>query len=159
MKIFVRNLVHEILSPIQSWSLQPDVTTLEERLIDIITDAQLLRRTMRVQRACWSIRHLDTLSKGANSVYGEEVLFDDTNMKDIDQNEQGKEDMREHRDQRVVEFVVSPGLFKRGNRDGELFDVESCLKRPEVKCRGPSLLQPLNTEFQEQNNAAPNAMP
>ena len=34
-----------------------------------------------------------------------------------------------------VQIVVSPGLFKRGNTDGEQFESESCIGGTEVRRR------------------------
>ena len=33
----------------------------------------------------------------------------------------------------VVEIVVSPALFKRGNTDGEQYDIETCIERAKVR--------------------------
>ena len=39
---------------------------------------------------------------------------------------------------KVVEIVVSPALFKRGNTDGEQYDVETCIDRAKVRSLLPT---------------------
>lgn len=59
------------------------------------------------------------------------------NDKHGDEDSDGENVQTSHR--KIVEIVVSPGLFKRGNTDGERFDIESCVEPSEVKCKRPSI--------------------
>ena len=62
------------------------------------------------------------------------MLFDAAAMRDIDIDED--DDITGSRSRgRIVELVVSPGLYKRGNTNGQGFDTETCMERSEVKCR------------------------
>ena len=62
------------------------------------------------------------------------MIFDATAMRDINADDDDMEDSGGRR--AVVELIISPGIFKRRNAKGEYFDIESCLERSEVKCRG-----------------------
>lgn len=55
-------------------------------------------------------------------------------MIDKRENEESTASLNEKRPAKTVEIIISPGLFKRGNSNGDLFDVESCVKRVEVAC-------------------------
>lgn len=35
--------------------------------------------------------------------------------------------------ERLVEVVVTPALFKRGNTDGEQYDIETCIEPAKVR--------------------------
>ena len=97
----------------------------------ILLCAVSLSKTLRCQRACWSVRHVHGPSaKDITAVFFDEAVMDD---KHGDENSDGQEIPTV--DGKLVEIVVSPALFKRGNTDGERFEFESCLQRSEVKCR------------------------
>ncbi|MCJ1462385.1 hypothetical protein MMC07_000985 [Pseudocyphellaria aurata] len=73
--------------------------------------------------ASWSVRHIEpAASKIPDAGMALTIMDDDS------------DDDSTSRYQKLVEIVVSPGLFKRGNTDGERFDIESCLTRAAVRC-------------------------
>ena len=51
-----------------------------------------------------------------------------------DDDSDGDPDAPMARYRKIVEIVVSPAMFKRGNTDGERFEDESCVEPAEVKC-------------------------
>lgn len=108
----------------------------EVRLIfaAIIADALRLSQLMRCQRASWTVKHLTMRVQKPNTVtdeHGEEIRhmpepgpwelqFDRRTMID-----QGKD----YEDgEALVDLVLAPGLYKRGDKGGERFDIEeSCV--------------------------------
>ena len=63
------------------------------------------------------------------------VFWDKATMDDIHGDEDGDEEDAHIQERKIVEIFITPGLFKSGNSDGELFDVEMCVERSEVRCR------------------------
>lgn len=63
------------------------------------------------------------------------VVFDPNTMKD-DADEEGEYSNRSQQPQvKFVELFVCPGLFKRGDADGENFETETCIVPRLVLCR------------------------
>lgn len=85
--------------------------------------------TVRKQRAYWTVKYLPTA--GHNP-----TVFDPATMEDMDEDEDDEEEEEEERKgkQKVVKLFVFPGLYKRGNADGEHYNIESCVLRALVKC-------------------------
>lgn len=111
------NFILELVGPLapkgQSEQLASD---LEEVLVQAIK----LSQTLRCQRASWSVRHV--IHRASSN--DKPVHFDESVMV----NE--REDTSDEDDplyERLVEVVVSPALFKRGNTDGEQYDIETCI--------------------------------
>lgn len=103
---------------------------LEQELLGILLQAVRLSQTLRCQRASWSVRHVvDPKTQDPGS-----ISFDETFMDDKHGDDDSDTDARMHWYRKMVEIVVSPGLFKRGNTDGEGFEEESCVEPAEVKC-------------------------
>ena len=99
----------------------------------IIADALRQSQLMRCQRASWTVKHPTMRVQKPNIVtdeHGEKIRhmpepgpwklqFDPRTMID-----QGKD----YEDgEALVDLVLAPGLYKRGDKDGERFDVESCV--------------------------------
>ena len=129
MESHVTDCHRHIMSVIGPWVPQGERQMLEEELLEILLSAVSLSKTLRCQRACWSVRHVDVSSTRHSVVFFDEAIMDDKHG-DEDSDEQDISTISK----KVVEIVVSPGLFKRGNTDGERFEFESCLARSEVKC-------------------------
>ena len=92
----------------------------------ILVQAITFSQTLRCQRASWSVRHVVRRASSND----QPVYFD----KSIMVNERG--DASDDGDgpyRRLVEFVVSPALFKRGDTDGEQYDIETCLELAKVR--------------------------
>lgn len=118
-----------ILTVVRPLAPQDKMARLEEDLEGILLQAVKLSQTLRCQRASWSIRH--PMSPQAAS-HGSPVLLDPSVMEDKhgDDDSDGDEARPQYR--RIVEIIMTPALFKRGNTDGEQFDVEACVQRAQV---------------------------
>lgn len=129
------------MSLVDYWVAAEEFKALEDELEGILFQAVRLSQTLRCQRACWSVRYLGSGAHASSKpgLANGSVFFDGDSMHDIhgDEDSDG-EDVRTHY-RKIVEIVVSPGLFKRGNTDGERFDVESCIEPSEVKCKRPPI--------------------
>ena len=141
MEARVTECVRRIMSLVGHWVAAEDFKALEEDLEVILFQAVKFSQTLRCQRACWSVRHLGSATHGSsNTGYADgPVFFDGGTMNDKhgDEDSDGENVQTSYR--KIVEIVVSPGLFKRGNTDGERFDIESCVEPSEVKCKRPSI--------------------
>ena len=139
MESSVTDCANRIMSVIGHWILPEESRALGEGLEKILFQAVKLSQTLRCQRACWSVRHLGE-SIAADSAHVSAtapVFFNEVTMNDMHGGADSDDDMPQHKYRKLVEIVVTPGLFKRGNTDGERFDIESCVERSEVKCRLP----------------------
>jgi len=94
-----------------------DVQRIKESLKGIIQKAIDMALVLRKQRASWSIK------------FPPPTAFDTKTMEDSDEDE----DEGGVPSDRHVALFISPGLYKRGNADGEHYDIESCLVRSRVK--------------------------
>ena len=109
---------------------------LEDGLLAVLKQAVRLSRTLRCQRAYWSVRHPGAMGQRAQSgLPSDLVLFDEATMDDVDGNEDSDAEGTRIQYGKIIEIFVTPSLFKSGNSDGERFDVEACIERSEVKCR------------------------
>ena len=115
------------MKPIETWVLDEERRKLHDGLLPILGSALELSRSLRGQRACWSL-HLPLPG----------TLFNSQTMKDKDDDEDSDDDeMKQYGHttrQRVVEIAITPGLFKRGTSDGERYESETCIVRAEVRC-------------------------
>ena len=118
------------MSLIGQWVSEDDRKALEESLQAILFNAVSLSRTIRCQRASWSVRHIDGAAARDCQLLYDEVVMNDEEHREEDMS--GEEIVTSR--PKLVEIVASPGLFKRGNSDGELYEFESCLYRSEVRC-------------------------
>ena len=130
MESYLTTCCEHIMRLVGRWVGKHDRITLEEELQVILFSAVSLSRTLRCQRALWSVRQVGSPAPAEGKIlYDQQVMEDKHGEEDSDGEDiptaNGKE----------VEIVVSPGLFKRGNTDGERFEFESCIERAEVKCR------------------------
>ena len=139
MEARVTECGRRIMSLIGIWVAVEDRRMLEDELLVILLQAVKLSQTLRCQRACWSVRHPSSAVQGTLSAGDCLVFFDDGTMNDKHGDEDSDGENIQTSYKKIVEIVVSPALFKRGNTDGERFDVESCVEPSEVKCKRPSI--------------------
>jgi hypothetical protein len=112
--------------------------------------SQLLRR----QRACWSVcfphsRMVANIVAGQNQCAMNErtssrahidaCWYDPLTMEDTDEDGMEHEEDAFHHSRPVnvakqVQLLITPALFKRGNADGEKYDIQACLVKSIVKC-------------------------
>lgn len=136
MEGYVSDCSHQIMDLIGPWVGLDKRQKLEEELLGILLQAVKLSQTLRCQRASWSVRHVI----GANSqdpgltAPDMPTFFDEVVMNDKHGDDDSEDDSCTPRGRKIVEIVVSPGLFKRGNTDGERFEFESCVEPAEVRC-------------------------
>ena len=64
-----------------------------------------------------------------------DIVFDEAYMRDDDivDEDYGQDSGQKIR--KLVELVICPGLFKRGNADGGRYDTEPCILQQPVLCR------------------------
>ena len=132
MEGHVTDCAKDIMSLIGPWMSEDDCKALEmeKGLHAILLSAVGLSKTIRCQRASWSVRHIDGASaRDCQLLYDEAVMNDEGHRED---DRKGEEISTSG--PKLVEVVATPGLFKRGNSDGELFELESCMYKSEVKC-------------------------
>ena len=129
-----------IMSLVANWVMAEDRGKLEDGLRKILSYAVELSQTLRCQRAFWSIRQAGSLSsRTSNARYADSLLyFDEGTMDDKYAGEDSDGSSIPTPSRKIVEIVISPSLWKRGNTDGERFDAEFCVERSEVKCKRPS---------------------
>ena len=137
MEAYVTGCCARIMSLVGDWATTEDPKILEEDLLAIIFSALRLAQMLRCQRACWSIRHLGSAIPGSLQA-DRPIFFDSETMVDKHMDEDSEEDSPT-RYRKIVEVIVTPSLFKRGDTDGERFEVESCVEKTEVKCREASV--------------------
>jgi len=112
-----------ILEMISTWAKPTeDLQKIEANLKGIIQKAIDMALVLRKQRACWSIKFPPP-----------PAIFDDKIMEDIDGDDEGDGDEGEMVIDRGVALFIFPGLYKRGNADGEHYDIESCLVKTKVQ--------------------------
>ncbi len=101
--------------------------------MDAIALSQLLRR----QRACWYVRFPASTTRASEDMMLQgnrgsiPVFFDPTTMRDVNADYMDPE----YKHRKVLELLVSPGLFKRGDSDGDHFEEETCREPAEVTCK------------------------
>lgn len=125
-----REIAKDIMKVVEIWAPESELDRLYTGLIELTVRAIDISQVMRRQRALWTLRHpSDCLTKEEtdSAVLKSQGWFEDKADEDEEQSEQAIS--------RVVGLVVSPGLFKRGNADGERYDIESCIKTAEVSYR------------------------
>lgn len=128
-----------ILAVVRPLSPRDRRAQLEEDLDAILLQAVKLSQTLRCQRASWSIRH--PLPAQA-ALRGSPVFLNPSVMEDKNKDDDSDNDEAPRQYRKIVKIVMSPALFKRGNTDGEQFDVEACVQRAEVVC----ILPPIPTK-------------
>ena len=126
----------KILAVVRPLAPKDKRAQLEEDLEAILLQAVQLSQTLRCQRASWSIRHPVPPQAASR---GLPVLLNPLVMEDKHGDDDSDSDEKSPQYQRVVQIIMSPALFKRGNTDGEQFDVEACVQRAEVVSLPPAV--------------------
>jgi hypothetical protein len=127
---------HAIMQTVGLWAPSDTHQELGQNIFNILANAIQFSQLLRRQRACWYVRgptargRFDGDSTPQNS---SQVFFDRTFMRDDDVDECDDLEV-EGKARKSVELIICPGLFKRGNADGERFDTESCIVPQLVKC-------------------------
>ncbi|KAF2200938.1 hypothetical protein GQ43DRAFT_432074 [Delitschia confertaspora ATCC 74209] len=129
----------DVLSLVSVWAPSDRHKDLLDSLIGIFTEAILLSQLLRRQRALWYVRFP---RRAVQLIQGMEqpgpqghLMFDPDAMKDEWCEDEGQDSGFLRR--QYVEVVVGPGLWKRGNGDGEMYHVESCAVKASVLMRAP----------------------
>jgi len=105
-----------------------------EKLSDIFKEAIWLSQILRRQRPCWVVRFpiMPHTTPEYRAKHGAILTheYDPRTMKDrqFDDFQGNYDDLRK----KLVEFVVSPALYKRGTLGGDHFERESIVKKAEV---------------------------
>ncbi|KAL8706629.1 MAG: hypothetical protein Q9225_007930 [Loekoesia sp. 1 TL-2023] len=130
----IRNCMAQIFAAVVPFAPERRRAQLEHDLFGILHQAVELSQMLRCQRACWSVRHV---VPPPSSSFDIPLLLNEFTMEDIDGDMAGGDDLASTA-KKTVSIVVSPALFKRGNTDGEQFDVETCVVKAEVNARPPA---------------------
>ncbi|SLM35202.1 hypothetical protein LPUS_04304 [Lasallia pustulata] len=137
VQAYIKSCSRYILTPIAGWTVETNQQKLEDELLGILSGTLKLSQKLRCQRACWSVRHLGAAPRVSLPPQqpGPFMVLDARAMRDINGDEY--DDVPGRRDTlgRIVDLVIGPGLYKRGNTNGQGFDTETCMERSEVKCR------------------------
>ena len=124
------------MSFVGNWAAAENRKALEDDLLEILFGAVKFAQLLRRQRACWSVRYFGhVIQRSWKLKYSQNpMFFDEATMYDKDEDEDSDGKKVQLPFKRIVEIVVSLGLFKRGNTDGERFEYDSCMEKSEVKC-------------------------
>ncbi|KAM0420289.1 hypothetical protein ACHAPT_011950 [Fusarium lateritium] len=124
----VERLKRGIISPIlEAVGLHPNSNEgIVRQLDDILNDALALDQTMSQQVAKWEWEHLFERDCKGGMAFDEELM----------QRDEGESFSSKRRRKRAAKLVISPALVKRGNSDGENYDVETIGMRMVVSCKG-----------------------
>ena len=123
-----------IMNAIGDWIPASGKQEQENELSRILAEAVDLSKQLRCQRAYWSVRYPGSdigqgdSQRGASS-FDENIMVEKFTQDDNDDGVSSTE-----YEEKNIEVIVTPGLFKRGNTDGEQFEVEYCRQKAIVKC-------------------------
>jgi hypothetical protein len=104
-----------------------------ENLSEILQEAVELSQYIRRQRPCWSVRFPRMPIPTHEEIAQHKIMrqhYDTARMRDrqFDDRKASSDGLSEL----LVDFVLSPGLYKRGTLEGDQFDRESIVKKVEV---------------------------
>jgi len=104
-----------------------------EKLSDIFKEAVELSQFLRRQRPCWRVRFPRMPIPAKEEITENKIMrqhYDISKMLDrqFDYRKVSSDGLSEL----CVEFVLAPGLYKRGTLEGDHFDTESIVKKIEV---------------------------
>lgn len=118
--------VADVMDVASAWQKNPAAQrTVEGGLQAIFLRAVQFSRLIRRQRALWSVRF--PLGSCGGPLKFEPSFMKNHRIEDDDDDEGGKK-----LEQRFVEYIISPALFKRGTIDGEKYDSEAAIAVAEV---------------------------
>lgn len=107
---------------------------MNEDAMEIFKVARDFEIQLRMLKATHTIRMYKAISRTETSKYGFD--FADEDMDDCSPNRSGKTVERA----RSVDFIVRPGLYKRGNNSGANYETKTCLIKMGVVCNTAELL-------------------
>lgn len=121
--------VADVMDVAKAWQKNPaDQRKIEDGLQAIFLRAVQFSRLIRRQRALWSVRFpLGPYGGGPGPLKFEPSSMKNHRVEDDDDDEGGRKP-----EQRFVEYVITPALFKRGTMDGERYDSEAAIVVAEV---------------------------
>ncbi|KAF4617075.1 hypothetical protein G7Y89_g15074 [Cudoniella acicularis] len=124
---YLLDLVSEMMTVLSNWSKGPEVhDKMAAELEDILRSAIEFSKLLRVQRASWSVRYPEFRLEAIQTEYRSlqhVAMFDPTTMKSLAPHEQD-----ERTDNKYIELIIIPALFKRGNADGDHFETCSTIQ-------------------------------
>jgi hypothetical protein len=144
----VNEIKEQIWALVGAWLPKSAQATSLAGLDEVISSAIALSCIIRQQRAYWTVAFPE--SSPASSVVSQvtsktpsqgksPILFDPETMRD---GKDGEEELdgncQRSLENHVVELMISPALFKRGDASGNKYDEESCFMPAEVRCQLPS---------------------
>jgi hypothetical protein len=121
--------VQDVMSTVRAWASPLKLRDLEDSLNAIFAEAIELSQFLRRQRALWYVQF------PRRPFPPEPLKFDPSSMRDIMCEDEGLDPT--YLRQQIVELVVSPALYKRGNVDGERYDIEYPAVAANVLMRKP----------------------
>ncbi|KAF8850619.1 hypothetical protein BDZ45DRAFT_751549 [Acephala macrosclerotiorum] len=100
-----------------------------KNLSDILKEAVELSKFFRHQRPCWSVHFHPMPISTTEEIAKDKIMRCDTNtMRDHQ-----FDDVKNRSAELEVDFVVFPGLYKRGTLEGDQFERESIVRKREVE--------------------------
>ena len=135
MQAFIQSQTDRIMDKVGLFAAPESHQEISQGLSQILLSAVQFSQLLRRQRACWQVLGaiMGTQSEKKNpDDLSHFAPFDRRCMKDDDEMDDDEDTQME---QKQVELFVAPGLFKRGNADGEGYDTQSCLVPILVLCR------------------------
>lgn len=130
----LKTSLNTVRNMMQTWIAPERSEAHFDALFDIMRQAVSLSQFFRRQRACWSVRFLRLVPIPNN---GDGDAFEPHKYNHIYMKDRRLDDKEDYEPlgNRIVEFVISPVLYKRGSSNGEHFDYESVVRRAEVEVR------------------------
>ncbi|KAJ4985397.1 hypothetical protein SVAN01_09152, partial [Stagonosporopsis vannaccii] len=132
----VRAAISEVMNLVESWHKTGEAADLEAdevQLYRIFENAVQFAKTLRRQRALWSVRFP---AQTEESGFVQTLRFDSKSMEDYYNEDDGEN--REISEQCYVELIMTPALYKRGTTSGGFFDKEDAIRRAEVVVLAPT---------------------
>lgn len=109
--------------------------TMMDDAMGIFEEARKLEIQLRMLKATYTLRMDKPVPSTECQKYGFE--FSDEDMDDRSPNRSGKT----VEEARSVDFIMCPGLFKRGNNSGAKYEIETCLVKMGVVCNTSELFK------------------
>lgn len=131
----VKRCNDRILEVVGPLAPEEERTRISVDLLNILFQAIDLSKTLRCQRAYWTLKQPERQVREPDAP----VFYDAVVMDDLHGDEDSDAECGSRQYKKIVEIVVTPALFKRGNADGERFDIETCICRGEVRTHSPTV--------------------
>lgn len=115
--------------------------------MSIFKDARDFEIQLRMLKATYTLRMCKPVPISKKLKYG--FRFFDEEMEDRSPNRSGRSS--EHAP--LVDFIMYPGLYKRGNNSGANYEAKTCLVKMGVVCNATKLLPKLRTSTSAQSSS------